>query len=294
MVVTVDPEKFALAAVIGWPIMHSRSPLMHNFWMKQLGISGRYLPIAIKPGKVVDALRALPGLGFSGCNVTIPHKMVAKDSVDDVDDAADKMGAISCVVVREDSSLFGTNNDWIGFLRNLEYSLPKFVLKDRYVTVMGAGGAARAVCYGLIKSQVKKITVVNQTLNKSKLLQRLYGDIICVRSWENRNAALEGSSLIVNATSLGMVGMRDHDIPIEAIDQNAVVYDIVYTPSETNLIRRASVNGNPTCTGLGMLLHQGPVAWKHWFGIEPLVTNELYDLVRRNLEAEYGLGKTIV
>jgi len=220
--------------------------------------------------------------------VTIPHKIVAKEEVDEVDDAAEKMGAISCVVVREDGSLFGTNSDWIGFLRNLEYNFPKFMLKDQYVTVIGAGGGARAICYGLIRAQVKKITVVNKTLSKSKLLQRLYGDIICVRSWEDINTALEGSSLIVNATSLGMVGMEDHHFSFEAVERDALIYDIVYTPCETNLIRRASRNGNPICTGLGMLLHQGPVAWKHWFGFEPSVTNELCDLVRKDLEAEYG------
>jgi len=283
-----DVEKFALAAVIGWPIMHSRSPLMHNYWMKQQGINGTYVPLAIKPGAVPEALRSMPKLGFAGCNVTIPHKLVAKETMDEVDEAAEKMGAISCVVVREDGSLFGTNNDWIGFLRNLEHSHPEFDLTGQDVTVIGAGGGARAVCYGLIQAGVNGITMVNRTLANAETLQRLYGDIITVRPWEERSEALGGSALVVNATCLGMVGMEGHDISLDALDPDAVVYDIIYTPRETNLVKRAAERQNRTCSGLGMLLHQGPVAWKYWFGLEPEVTPELYDLLADSLESEYG------
>ncbi|MEK9684696.1 MAG: shikimate dehydrogenase [Rhodospirillaceae bacterium] len=281
-------EKFSLAAVIGWPIMHSRSPLMHNYWMRQQGIKGTYIPLAIEPGKVPEALRAMPMLGFSGCNVTIPHKLVAKETMDEVDEAAEKMGAISCVVVREDGSLFGTNNDWIGFLRNLQESHPEFELAGKTVTVLGAGGGARAVCYGLIQAGVNEINVVNRTRDKAENLKQLYGDILKVWTWEQRSRALEGADLVVNATCLGMVGMEDHDIEFDALAQDAVVYDIIYTPRETNFIKRAARKQNRTCSGLGMLLHQGPVAWKYWFGIEPTVTRELYELLAQDLESEYG------
>jgi len=281
-------EKFALAGVIGWPVMHSRSPLMHNYWMEQQGIKGAYLPLAVEPGKVPEALRALPKLGFAGCNVTIPHKLVAKETVDEVDEAAEKIGAISCVVVREDKSLYGTNNDWIGFLRNLEQAHPQFNLSGRQATVIGAGGGARAVCYGLIKAGIKKILIVNRTTAHAESIKQIFGDTISVEGWEQRSKALEGADIVVNATCLGMVGMEDHELSIEALNSEAVVYDIIYTPRQTSLVRSASERQNRTCTGLGMLLHQGPVAWKYWFGIEPQVTTELHELLAQDLEAEYG------
>ena len=281
-------EKFALAGVIGWPVMHSRSPLMHNYWMEQQGIKGAYLPLAVEPGKVPEALRALPKLGFAGCNVTIPHKLVAKETVDEVDEAAEKIGAISCVVVREDKSLYGTNNDWIGFLRNLEQAHPLFNLSGRQATVIGAGGGARAVCYGLIKAGIKKILIVNRTTAHAESIKQIFGDTISVEGWEQRSKALEGADIVVNATCLGMVGMEDHELSIEALNSEAVVYDIIYTPRQTSLVRSASERQNRTCTGLGMLLHQGPVAWKYWFGIEPQVTTELHELLAQDLEAEYG------
>lgn len=281
-------EKFALAGVIGWPVMHSRSPLMHNYWMEQQGTKGAYLPLAIKPGKVPEALRALPKLGFAGCNVTIPHKLVAKETVDEVDEAAENIGAISCVVVREDKSLFGTNNDWIGFLRNLEQAHPLFNLSGRRATVIGAGGGARAVCYGLIKAGISQILIVNRTTAHAEIIRKVFGDVISVGSWEQRSKALEGADIVVNATCLGMVGMEDHDLSIEGLNSEAVVYDIIYTPRQTSLVRSASERQNRTCTGLGMLLHQGPVAWKYWFGIEPQVTSELHELLAQDLEAEYG------
>jgi shikimate dehydrogenase len=281
-------EKFALAGVIGWPVMHSRSPLMHNYWMEQQGIKGAYLPLAVEPGKVPEALRALPKLGFAGCNVTIPHKLVAKETVDEVDEAAEKIGAISCVVVREDKSLYGTNNDWIGFLRNLEQAHPQFNLSGRKATVIGAGGGARAVCYGLIKAGIKKILIVNRTTAHAESIKQIFGDTISVEGWEQRSKALEGADIVVNATCLGMVGMEGHDLSIEALNSEAVVYDIIYTPRQTSLVRSASERQNRTCTGLGMLIHQGPVAWKYWFGIEPQVTTELLELLAQDLEAEYG------
>jgi shikimate dehydrogenase len=278
------PHRFLLAGVMGWPVMHSRSPMIHNYWFKQHGLAGTYVPLAIKPEGLAAALRALHALGFAGCNITIPHKQEAMKIVDEVDAAARRIGAISCVVARPDGSLAGSNNDAFGFIRNLKQELPGWRANAGPVVVIGAGGGSRAVCYGLAQEGAQEIRLVNRTYSRAKGIADEFGGPIKALPWEQRNDVLEGAAMVVNATSQGMVSEPALDIRLDKLPKNALVADIIYIPLETPFLAAARQRGNRTINGLGMLLHQGPLAWKAWFGIEPAVTAELRALVEQSLQ----------
>jgi shikimate dehydrogenase len=277
-------ERFHMAAVMGWPVMHSLSPLMHNTWMEQEGLKGTYVPLAIEPGTLEPALRALPSLGFAGCNLTIPHKLDAMTIVDEVDEVARKIGAMSCVVVRENGTLFGTNNDWLGFVGNLKQFFPDFRADTGPVTVIGAGGGGRAVCYAMLDQGAREIRLVNRTPEEPALIAAEFGGPITPVAWAERHAALDGAVMVINATSQGMKGEPALDIQLNTLPVSALAVDIIYTPPETPFLAAARMRGNPTLNGLGMLLHQGPAAWKRWFGIEPAIT----DALRRRMEQALG------
>ena len=278
-----DSDRFHMAGVMGWPVMHSRSPMMHNYWMEQQGLAGTYVPLAIEPGKIGPALRAMHPLGFAGCNLTIPHKQDAMEIVDEVDEVAKKIGAISCVVVRDDGSLFGTNNDWLGFLGNLKEFRPDWRVDAGPVTVIGAGGGSRAVCYALLDQGVTEIRLVNRTRERAEKLAEEFGGPIEVHSWEERHDALDGVAMAVNVTSQGMQGETALDIQLDALPVDAIAADIIYIPLETPFLAAARARGNPTLNGVGMLLHQGPPAWKRWFGVEPQVTPDLRAEIEKSI-----------
>jgi shikimate dehydrogenase len=278
-----NTDRFLLAALMGWPVMHSRSPMMHNYWFAQQGLAGTYVPLAIRPEGLAAALRALHPLGFAGCNLTIPHKQEAMKIVDTVDDAARRIGAISCVTVQPDGLLAGTNNDYIGFLRNLRHEQPDWRADAGPVVVLGAGGGSRAVCYGLMQDGAKEIRIVNRTFSRSLGIVEAFDGPIKAYPWEQRHDVLDGAVTVVNATSQGMVGQPALDIRLDKLAKNALVADIIYTPLESPFLVAARLLGNRTVNGLGMLLHQGPLAWKLWFGLEPVVTLELRTLVEKSL-----------
>lgn len=279
-------KRFLLAGVMGWPVMHSRSPLMHNYWFGQLGVAGAYVPLAIEPSGLPAALRALHPLGFAGCNLTIPHKEHAMTIVDEVDDVAKRIGAISCVVVRADGTLFGTNNDWRGFIDSLKQEQPSWRADAGPAAVIGAGGGSRAVCYGLLQAGVRELRLVNRTRERAAAIAAEFGGPIRVLPWESREEALDGVALAVNTTSQGMVGEPALDLPLDRLPREALVADIVYIPLETPLLAAARERGNRTINGLGMLLHQGRPAWKLWFGLEPAVTAELRERMEQSIRGE--------
>jgi shikimate dehydrogenase len=252
--------------------MHSRSPLIHNHWFDVHGLNGRYVPLAIRPEGLAAALRALPALGFAGCNVTIPHKQAAMALVDEIHPSAQAIGAISCVTVRPDGTLLGSNNDAHGFIRNLRQQQPGWRPEAGPAVVIGAGGGSRAVCYGLLQEGVPEVRLVNRTLDRAEAVASALGGGIRAVAWGDREAALDGAALVVNTTSLGMVGQGALDLSLDRLPTTAIAADIVYIPLETPFLAAARARGNPVVSGLGMLLHQGPLAWKLWFGIEPEVT----------------------
>jgi shikimate dehydrogenase len=277
------PDRFLIAGVMGWPVMHSRSPLLHNYWFKRHELAGTYVPLAIRPEGLAAALRALHPLGFAGCNLTIPHKQQAMTIVDEVDAVARSIGAISCVVVRRDGSLAGSNNDCYGFIHNIKQEQPGGRADAGPIVVIGAGGGSRAVCYGLAQEGAREIRLINRTFARAKGIADAFGGPIKALPWEQRHDALEGAAMVVNTTSCGMVGQPALDIRLDKLPTAALAADIIYIPLETPFLAAARSRGNRTVNGLGMLLHQGRPAWKAWFGIEPEVTAELRAMVERSL-----------
>jgi shikimate dehydrogenase len=279
------PDRFLLAGVMGWPVMHSRSPLLHNYWFAQHKLAGTYVPLAIRPENLAAALRALHPLGFAGCNLTLPHKQEAMKYVDEVGALAKTIGAISCVSVRPDGSLNGTNNDCYGFIHNLRQEQPGWRAEAGPAVVIGAGGGARAVCYGLAGEGAREIRLVNRSFARAQAIAEEFGAPVKALPWEQRHDVLEDAALIVNTTSCGMVGQSALDITLDKLPPRALAADIIYIPLETPFLAAARARGNPTVNGLGMLLHQGRPAWQAWFGIEPAVTAELRSMVERTIYA---------
>jgi len=273
------PDRFLLAGVMGWPVMHSRSPMLHNYWFKQHGLAGTYVPLAIRPEGLAGALRALHPLGFAGCNLTIPHKEQAMTIVNEVDTLARSIGAISCVVVGPDGSLAGTNNDCYGFVHNIRQEQPGWRADSGPIVVIGAGGGSRAVCYGLAQEGAREIRLVNRTLARAKAIAEEFGGPIRALPWDERHDALEDAAMVVNTTNCGMVGQGALDIRLDKLPASAIAADIIYIPLETPFLAAARRRGNRTVNGLGMLLNQGRPAWKAWFGLEPDVTPELRRMI---------------
>ncbi len=272
-------DRFLLAGVMGDPVMHSRSPKLHNYWLTKYGLTGAYMPLAIAREHLRAALRALPALGFSGCNLTIPHKEAALKIVDMVDPLARRIGAVNCVVVATDGSLEGQNHDAFGYIESVREAQPGWRADTGPIVVIGAGGGARAVLVGLIDQGAREIRLVNRTLARAEALANELSDSITALSWEERERALEDAAMLINATNQGMVGEPPLDLAIDRLPVSALVSDIVYIPRETALIAAARTRGNPMVNGLGMLLHQARPAFQAWFGIMPEVTPELRAMI---------------
>jgi len=275
-----DP-KFHLAGVMGWPISHSRSPLIHHYWFAHYGLSGSYAPLAIEPQRLGAALRALPALGYAGCNLTIPHKEAALALVDAVDPTAARIGAINCVVVTPEGALEGRNYDGFGFVESLRCGAPLWRAEAAPAVVIGAGGAARAVIAGLLGAGVADIRLFNRSPERAAALAADFGARVTAYDWEQRDIGLSGAGLLVNTTSLGMVGQPPLELALDDLPQSAVVADIVYAPLETELLAAARAKGCIGVDGLGMLLHQARPAFRDWFGVMPEATPEL----RKRIEA---------
>ena len=266
--------KATLAGVMGWPVSHSRSPLLHNFWLARYGIDGAYVPLAVRPDDLATALRALPALGFAGVNLTVPHKEAAVALMDRLDASATRIGAVNTVVVAN-GRLEGRNTDGYGFIENLRAGAKGWRGTGGPAVVIGAGGAARAIAVALIDEGVPEIRVVNRTAARAAALTAEFGKPLVAVTWERRARALDGAALLVNATTLGMTGQPALALPLDALPKAAVVTDAVYAPLETALLAAARGRGNVCVDGLGMLLHQARPAFAAWFGHDPEVTPEL-------------------
>lgn len=261
------------AGVIGHPISHSKSPFIHGHWLSKYGIDGEYKTYDIAPENLEAGIRELVALGLSGFNVTLPHKQKIIPFCKTLSDEARAIGAVNTVTIDANGDLHGHNTDAFGFAENLNQNIPNFEWASSRVLVIGAGGAARAIVYALSKNDVASITITNRTLESAEELAKIYGANVV--DWSKRHSAVEGIDLIINTTSLGMKGQANLDIDLSALNQNAVVYDIVYVPLMTPLLQQAQSVGAKVVTGIGMLLHQARPGFEQWFGKYPDVTVEL-------------------
>lgn len=261
------------AGVIGYPIAHSKSPIIHQHWLDEYNIEGSYKAIEIKPEELKEKIQRLVDNGFDGFNITIPHKENIFKLCDELDDAAQKVGAVNTVVIK-DKKLIGMNTDAFGFTQNIK-SKNSFDFKGRRALVLGAGGASRAVLYALVNEGVEQILLSNRTRDKAEKLKELYPDKIEIIDWKEKESCLKSIDLLVNTTSLGMVGQPSLEINLENLNKSALVTDIVYAPLMTPLLKNAQLRGNEVVTGIGMLLHQARPSFKAWTGIMPTVTDDL-------------------
>ncbi|MGD9868471.1 MAG: shikimate dehydrogenase [Hyphomicrobiales bacterium] len=271
------------ACVIGWPIGHSRSPLIHGYWLRHYGIAGSYTRIAVKPEEVEAFLSDLAKGGFAGCNVTVPHKEAAYRTAVKRLAAADAVQAANTLWLEKDM-LWATNTDTEGFMNHLEASSPAWNRHGRPVTVIGAGGAARAIVFGLLEAGVRELRLVNRTRSRAEALAGFFGASVAVADWGDRVHALSDCGLAVNTTSLGMAGHGPLDLDLGRLPEDATVADIVYVPLETGLLAQARRRGLKTVDGLGMLLHQAVPGFEKWFGRRPEVTAELRALAAADIE----------
>jgi len=274
---------YRLAGVMGWPVAHSRSPVIHNHWIAHHGLQGAYVLLPVQPDQLGAALRALPVLGFAGCNLTIPHKVAALALVDRIDPLAQRIGAINTIVVEKDHSLSGRNTDAFGYIQSLRDAQPGWRADAGPATVVGAGGASRAVIVSLIDQGAREIRLTNRSWAKAHDLAQEFGGPVHAVPWGDRHAALAGATLLVNTTNQGMHGedalaLRLDDLPVQAL-----VSDIIYVPAETPLLAAARHRGNATVNGLGMLLNQARPAFEAWFGVLPNITPELLAEVQATL-----------
>jgi shikimate dehydrogenase len=267
------------ACVIGWPIKHSRSPIIHNYWLKRHGISGRYEKCEVAPDQLQAFIKGI-GTDFIGCNITVPHKGAALGMLDDIDETARAVGAVNTVWA-ESGKVRGMNTDVAGFLSSLDQEAPGWD-KTLNAVVIGAGGAARAVVYGLKSRGAKSITIVNRSTAHAENLAKDLG-AGTVAGFDDLPEKLGVATLLVNATTIGMEGGPRLTISLEGLPKSAVVADLVYTPLRTSLLKQAATRGNRTVAGLGMLLHQAVFGFEKWFGVRPEVTPDLRKLVEADI-----------
>jgi shikimate dehydrogenase len=272
------------ACVVGYPARHSRSPMLHGYWIKRYGLDADYRAEEIPPEEIREFLTSLAAHGYVGCNVTMPHKDIAFE-LSEPDERAIAVGAANTLWL-ENGRLRSTNTDIEGFLGALDAAAPGWDQRTSEAIVLGAGGAGRAVVYGLIERGINAIHLVNRTVEKSEAMLERFGKRVIPATWDQLPELLAGARLLANATSLGMHDQPPLEIDIAGMADGAVVSDIVYVPLTTPLLAAANARGLATSNGLDMLLHQAVRGFELWFGKRPEVTRELYDLLAADIEAD--------
>jgi shikimate dehydrogenase len=274
------------AGVVGWPIEHSRSPTIHRYWLKQLGILGVYDKFAVRPEEFRQFADTVGKDGFLGANVTAPHKEAAFEACDRRTEVVEALGAVN-TLWREDGRLWGDNTDVAGFLANLDEATPGWDARKGLAVIIGAGGAARGIIYALASRGFERIAVFNRTQARAEVLAQHFGDSTVALPWDDLATELSEADLLVNASSLGMVGKPPLAVDLGALPERAVVADAVYVPLRTPLIEAAGARGLRVAEGLGMLLHQAAPAFARWFGARPVVTPALRALVEAEVVTSY-------
>lgn len=270
------------ACVTGHPVTHSRSPLLHGYWLKTLGLEGDYGRQDVPPEGARDFYRNLSAHGYVGCNVTIPNKEIAYAALDEADETALALGAANTLWV-EGGKLCGSNTDGYGFLANLDACAQGWDKGRGEVVVLGAGGASRAIIHALVMRGFGRVHLANRTLSRAEAVAAPYGETVRPCTLSDASFLLDQAELLVNCTSLGMKGSDPFDLDLSPLPDHAVVTDIVYVPLMTPLLARAQARGLRVVDGLGMLLHQGVPGFERWFGVRPEVTQDLRDLLVKDI-----------
>ena len=279
----IDKNKI-IAGVIGDPISHSLSPRLHGYWLQKYNLNGEYKAFHVTARALPSFLKSLQEDGIAGASVTVPHKEAALRLVDEIDEKAKKIGAINTIYF-ENNKMVGSNTDGIGFLTHLKQTTSSWKAENGAAVVIGAGGAARAVLVSLLDVGVPEIRLTNRTAARAINLATEIGDSrIKVCDWNDRDHSLENAALLVNVTTLGMAGQKPLELSLDKLSSRASVYDIVYTPLETDLLKNARARGNETIDGLGMLLHQATPGFHKWFGVKPAVDQGLKDYMLKALK----------
>ncbi|SDW12448.1 shikimate dehydrogenase [Roseicitreum antarcticum] len=264
-----------VAGVIGCPIAHSKSPKLHGYWLSKYEINGYYIPLHVTEGDLERVVKALPAMGFRGCNVTIPHKERALALADIATDRARKIGAANTLTFKDDGQIHADNTDAYGFMQNIRQVWPEWSASVGPITVLGAGGAARAVVVALLEEGATDIRIVNRTRDRAEDLVAAFGKGTTAADWADLPDLLPDTATLVNTTALGMAGGAPLDLSLDSLPKESLVTDIVYTPLNTNLLMSAAQRGCKTVDGLGMLLHQGAPGFAQWFGVMPEVDDDL-------------------
>jgi shikimate dehydrogenase len=267
---------------VGWPVSQSRSPLIHNHWIAQHGINGRYVYLPVNPDNpqnLRDAVAGMRAMGFAGCNLTMPHKVAVLPLLDRIDPVAKVMGSVNTLVFEPSGELVGYNNDGFGFVQSLKDAKASWQADEGAITVLGAGGASRAIIYALLQSGAQQIRLTNRSSDKAQAIGDEFGAAITVVPWADRHNALTDCSTVINTTSQGMYGQPALDIALDQLSAHTLVADAIYVPLETPFLAAARARGNQTVNGLGMLLNQARPAFNAWFGVMPSITPELLNAV---------------
>lgn len=264
-----------LAAVLGSPISHSRSPKLHKYWLARYGIAGDYVPLHVSERDLATVIATLPKMGFVGANITLPHKVRILSLVDQVSDRATLIGAANTLTFGADGRTYADNTDGYGFISNLRQGAPGWEAGSGPAAVLGAGGAARAVISSLIEAGADQIFLSNRTRPKAEALKHDFGSRITVVDWVQAGNILEESTTVINTTSLGMTGAPEFRVPLDGLRRGTVVTDLVYAPLRTKLLQEADAAGCITVDGLGMLIHQGVPGFERWFGRRPDVDDDV-------------------
>lgn len=270
----MSENRIPLAGVIGSPVAHSRSPQLHQYWLKTYGIRGHYIPMDVAHDDLKTVIETLPKMGFVGVNITVPHKEAIMGIADQITDRATLIGAANTLIFRRDGKVLADNTDGYGFIENLRQGAPDWDPKAGPAVVLGAGGAARAVLASLAEAGVSEILLANRTRVRAEKLKDDFGKRVRVADWVQAGNLLEDAALVINTTSLGMVGKPELRVPLDGLQSDAVVTDLVYAPLKTHLLRVAEASGCRAVDGLGMLLHQAVPGFERWFGHRPEVTEE--------------------
>ena len=264
-----------LAGVIGHPISHSKSPKLHNYWLSKYNINGFYIPFSVTTDKLQVSIKSLIGLGFNGVNVTIPHKTNVLSFADSVTDRAALIGAANTLYFSKNGKVHADNTDGYGFIQNIIDEIPDYDFYDKTALIYGAGGSARAIASALISNGVKEVGITNRTRSKAQIISEDLGAKVSVVDWRAAPETIGRADLIINATSMGMIGQPDFSQPISRAKKTALVIDIVYNPLITELLKEAKKLKLKTVGGIGMLINQAVPGFEHWFQKSPVIDDEI-------------------